>query len=161
VVENAPHIDWLPESFTAPGRLGLTHLPGVDDLPALKAQGVTHIVCLITDRELLVYGVADLVEAYHAAGFTVRRLPIVDMAAPMLEEMRALLLWLTTQLQGGAHVLTHCIGGWGRSGTVAACYLITRGLSAAAAIAEVRRVRSPHAVESAAQEAFVHRFASA
>jgi protein-tyrosine phosphatase len=52
-----------------------------------------------------------------------------------------------------------CMGGVGRTGTVAACALVAAGWDPAAAIAEVRRVRHPTAVETAEQEAFVDAFA--
>jgi len=42
---------------------------------------------------------------------------------------------------------------------VAASYLTRKGISADAAIALVRQRRSPRAVETAVQEAFVHAYA--
>jgi protein-tyrosine phosphatase len=53
------------------------------------------------------------------------------------------------------------MGGLGRSGTVAACFLIGAGMSADEAIAAVRTARGPRALETAAQENFVVTFASA
>jgi protein-tyrosine phosphatase len=55
-------------------------------------------------------------------------------------------------------VVVHCVGGLGRSGMTVACWLVAEGLPAAAAIAEVRRVRSPRAVETDAQAEFVAAF---
>jgi protein-tyrosine phosphatase len=159
-------VDWLDPRYTQPGRLGLTMLPGRRDLgrslgadlAALKQQGVSHVACLITDDEFGGYGVEGLLEAYQEAGFAVRHLPIPDWGVCSPDEMREMTGWLATQLAGGAHVLLHCVGGLGRSGTVAACYLKTAGLTAEAAIAEVRRARSPLAVESPAQRNFVRDF---
>ena len=54
-----------------------------------------------------------------------------------------------------------CMGGLGRSGTVAACYLVAAGTSPDAAIAAVRSARGPCALETIAQEDFVVTFASA
>ena len=48
-----------------------------------------------------------------------------------------------------------CMGGVGRTGTVAACALVSAGHSAAVAIARVRAVRHPTAVETPGQVAFV------
>jgi protein-tyrosine phosphatase len=53
------------------------------------------------------------------------------------------------------------MGGLGRSGTVAACYLVAAGASAEAAIAAVRAARGPRALETIAQEEFVVMFAAA
>ena len=54
-----------------------------------------------------------------------------------------------------------CMGGLGRSGTVAACFLVTAGMQADAAIAAVRTARGPRALETIAQEDFVVTFAAA
>jgi protein-tyrosine phosphatase len=53
------------------------------------------------------------------------------------------------------------MGGLGRSGTVAACYLVAGGMSAATAIAAVRTARGPRALETITQEDFVITFTSA
>ena len=57
-------------------------------------------------------------------------------------------------------VVVTCMGGLGRSGTLAACYLVAAGMSPDAAIAAVRTARGPRALETIAQEDFVVTFAS-
>ena len=53
-------------------------------------------------------------------------------------------------------IAAHCAWGRGRTGTMMACYLAKRRhLSAAAAIAEIRRMR-PGSVDSEKQENAVH-----
>jgi protein-tyrosine phosphatase len=54
-----------------------------------------------------------------------------------------------------------CMGGLGRSRTVAACFLVAAGMSADAAIAAVRTARGPRVLETIAQEDFVLTFVSA
>ncbi len=160
-------VDWLDQQYTGIGRLGLTILPGrkdysrslPDDLATMKAQGVSHIVPLLTSDEFSAYGVDELLDAYQQAGFITRRLPILDQSVCSAAEMKELVQWLTDNLAEGANIMVHCVGGLGRSGLVAACYLISKGLNAEAAIEEIRRVRSPRAVESAVQEAFIRSFA--
>ena len=50
----------------------------------------------------------------------------------------------------------HCVGGLGRSGMVAACYLKrAAGLDGRAAIEAVRDARSNRAIETVEQEGFV------
>jgi len=51
----------------------------------------------------------------------------------------------------------HCGAGLGRTGTVLACYLVSRGLTAEQAIGEVRLAR-PGAVEAVSQVAFVYAY---
>ena len=65
--------------------------------------------------------------------------------------------------QSGERVVIHCNGGLGRAGTMAACVRIALGLDggAAEAIAMVRKLRSPRAIETREQEDFVERFAGA
>ncbi len=156
-------VDWLDERFTGRGRMGLTLLPGrkdygrslTNDLTDLKKQGVSHILCLITEAEFGSYGVDHLLKAYKEAGFVTRHLPIVDQAVCTPAEMADTLQYLRDELARSATIMVHCVGGLGRSGLVAACYLKSKGLNGEEAIAEVRRARSPRAIETAGQEAFV------
>ncbi len=160
-------VDWLDSRYTEPGRLGLTILPGrqdykrslAEDVQALRAQGVTHVVPLITHDEFHAYGVDDLLDAYRQIGFSLRHQPIFDQRVCSPAEMHELVSWLAEHLEQGAAIVLHCVGGLGRSGLVTACYLkSTKGLDAEAAIAEVRRTRSSRAVESVVQEEFVRNF---
>lgn len=167
--ESGPlRIDWIAQQYTQPGKLGLTILPGrkdynrslPDDLAAMQAQSVTHVVPLITEDEFKIYGVDELLDTYQQAGFVVRHQPILDQSVCSSSEMRELMQWINQNLAKDAHIMIHCVGGLGRSGLVAACYLTTQGFSAEEAIKEVRHVRSSRAVESAAQEGFIRDFVS-
>lgn len=168
-------VDWVPTALW-PGRLGLTFAPGKQG-PSVYQPGVTHVRDLQTDLQTLVcegahvvapliepfeYGVLDI-EAYPevaaACGLTVAAFPIPDGCAPGDPESFAVYLeGLLEQLLNGQVVVVHCRGGLGRAGLVAACLLVQMGLDADAAIRLVRQTRSPHAIETAEQEAFIHRF---
>ncbi|RLB76631.1 MAG: hypothetical protein DRH15_12375, partial [Deltaproteobacteria bacterium] len=71
-------VDWLEEIYTASGKLGITILPGrkdfsrslENDIKSLKADGITHIISLLTTNEIEIYGVANLFKSYEEAGFT-------------------------------------------------------------------------------------------
>ena len=159
---------WLDRRYTRAGRLALSPLPGLPmvqrslpaDLETLRRQSVQVVICLLEDHEFAQWGVADLLGSYHNAGFVVRRYPIRDHSVCTLAGMRETVSWLSETLDGGASVMVHCVGGLGRSGIVAACYLVAAGLSAEDAIAEVRHTRSPYAIETAEQEEFVRLFAN-
>lgn len=159
-------VDWIDERHTGPGRLGLTLLPGRrdygrnldEDLEVLRSQSVGRILCLTTQEELHHYGVGDLLARYGQAGFGAHHVPILDQKVSSPEQMRELVAELRQLTQDGESVLLHCVGGLGRSGLVAGCYLRAAGLDADAAIAEVRRARSPRAIESEEQERFVRDF---
>jgi len=174
-------IDWLEAALLAdgrPGNLGLTILPGkhgtsyrypgrvyrrdlLADLEALRAAGVRLLILLVDDAELERWGDPTIVEQGAAAGVEVVRHPIPDGQPPSSHEaMRRI---LDDVRAGRAHgsVAVACMGGVGRSGTVAACALVEGGLSADEAVAAVRDARHPGAVETASQQEFVRRFAQA
>jgi protein-tyrosine phosphatase len=60
--------------------------------------------------------------------------------------------------KNGERLEIGCIGGLGRTGTVLACMAILAGVPAANAVAWVRANYDVHAVETAAQEAWVLQF---
>jgi protein-tyrosine phosphatase len=57
-------------------------------------------------------------------------------------------------------IVIHCVGGLGRTGTIAACCLAALGQSPEYAIDAVRAAR-PGAIQTSFQERFVPRFAAA
>lgn len=165
-------LDWLigpgGPLIETPGRVALSACPGRldlggavrDDIAALAGHGIRVVVSLVDDREMEFYGAYGLRAAVREAGLRSIHFPLVDTQPP--EELfaaRALCAQLLGWLGEGEHVLIHCIGGWGRSGTLAASLLTHQGYEAAAAIRLVRQARSPRCVESRAQERFVHAYA--
>ena len=174
-------IDWLePRDLgdELPGRLGLTILPGKrgvsfrypgrvyrrdldEDLGMLRAAGVVRLVLLVEDAELSRWSEPGIVERAVAAGVTVLRHPMPDGQPPAsIAEMREILGEIRDGRREG-NVAVACMGGVGRTGTVAACALVEAGRSPGEAIAMVRAVRHPSAVETATQERFVDAFAAA
>lgn len=179
--ERAFRVDWIDARDLvdgAPGRLGLTFLPGkhgvssrypglvyardlAEDLAALHAHGVRLLLLLVEDHELRRWGDPDIVAAGERIGVTVHRHPLPDGAAPTSVDEMASLIAALRSARADRDVAVACMGGVGRTGTVAACALVEAGLSAQAAIEHVRRVRHPDAVETHAQRAFVARYAAA
>ncbi len=189
LAENADHagfdpplrIDWLDAAHLGdrlPGRLGLTILPGKHgvsfrypgrvyarnlevDLASLVEAGVRRLELLVEDAELARWGDPEIVAAAAAAGVEILRHPMPDGSPPAsVYEMLAILSEIRDGRANG-DVAVACMGGVGRSGTVAACAVVAGGTSPAAAIALVRAVRHPSAVETVAQERFVSSFAAA
>lgn len=172
-------VDWIDVELLAdgrPGRLGLTFLPGKHgpslrypgrvyrreletDLASLAAAGVTGLVLLVDDDELDRWGDPAIVERGLARGITVERRPIPDMQAPPSPAaMDSILSWIAAARSRG-DVAVACMGGVGRTGTVAACAIVETGRTADEAIGHLRRIRHPTAVETDAQVAFVHAYA--
>jgi protein-tyrosine phosphatase len=172
-------IDWIePDELVpaAPGRLGLTFLPGkrgasfrypghtyqrdtADDLVAMRATGVVRLIVLVEDRELASWGDPAIVEIGTRAGVDVQRHPMADGSPPASVEAMDRILDQVDEARASGDVVVACMGGVGRTGTVAACALVRAGSSAADAIAAVRELRHPTAVETEAQERFVRRYA--
>lgn len=165
----ALRIDWLPHEQTAPGRVGLTWLPGRKDagrsldrdVARIVDEGVGAVVCLLAQDEFQRYGVDGLLDEYRRAGIDVLHCPTLDGWVPNADELRRTVEWMEARRAAGARVLVHCVGGLGRAGTIAACWLRQTGLEAQAAIDLVRRVRSKRAIETAEQESTIHRYGRA
>ena len=64
---------------------------------------------------------------------------------------------IQVSLRGGQPVVVHCERGLGRTGTIIAGYLTTRGLSALEAIDSIRTLR-PGSVETEEQEAVIYEY---
>ena len=177
--ERPLRVDWLEAATLTdgrPGRLGLTFLPGKhgasfrypgrvyrrdldEDLRALADAGVRVLALLVEDDELERWGNPAIVELAAEHGVRVERWPMIDGTAPTtVAEMRDIIGSIDRAREAG-DVAVACMGGVGRTGTVVACALVSAGMTAADAIAEVRRVRHPTAVETAEQVAFVEAFA--
>ena len=89
------------------------------------------------------------------SGVSIVRRPIPDGDVPAsVAEMDAIVGEIVKAREVGDAAVA-CMGGVGRTGTVAACALVSAGHSAAVAIARVRAVRHPTAVETPGQVAFV------
>lgn len=172
-------VDWIDSHDLRdghPGRLGLTFLPGkhgpsfrypgrvyrrdlARDIGSLVEAGVGYLALLVEDHELEQWGDPDIVERAAAGGLMIGRWPMPDGSTPRdMAEMDAILAAIEVAREG-SDVAIACMGGVGRTGTVAACALVAAGWGPEAAIAEVRRVRHPTAVETSEQEAFVEAFA--
>ena len=168
-------IDWIAaDELAGPGRgrLGLTFLPGkrgaslrypghvyrrdtAADLDAMRSAGVVRLILLVEDGELQSWGDAGIVALGAEAGVDVKRHPIPDGAPAASAAEMDLILDEIDEARANGDVAVACMGGVGRTGMVAACALLRAGRSADDAIARVREVRHPTAVETRAQERFV------
>jgi protein-tyrosine phosphatase len=170
-------IDWLPqEALRLPGRLGLTCVPGrrrgdllVDtdrllrkDLQDLaRVYGASVLVTLLEPLEISAYLGRRFEDLVRRAGMEPIGLPIPDGWVPAsMERAIDLVEALVERLRAGRVVVTHCLAGFGRTGTIAACCLVARGRGPAEAITIVRAAR-PGSLQNSAQECFVSGFGEA
>ncbi|HEX2731174.1 MAG TPA: isochorismatase family protein [Polyangiaceae bacterium] len=165
--ERRLRVDWLPSELVVPGALGLTLLPGRkdfdrnldEDIQSLSAQHVDAVVCLLSPEEFRRYGVDNLLDAYRRAGFDTYHQPILDGSVPSPDELDRTVSHLLDLIGAQKRVVVHCVGGLGRAGTIAACTLRARGLTAEQAIGQVRSTRSARAIETRIQEQTIAAYA--
>jgi len=154
------------------GKIGMTLCPGKKETNAISGDwdrdldldlarimdwGASALVSLMEREEMQCYGVAVMPAKAMALGLTHLHLPIADMDIPDVEFERN---WakdgerLRKQLLAGESIVIHCLGGLGRTGTIAARLLIELGADPELAIRRVRAAR-PGTIQTILQEAYV------
>ncbi len=137
---------WIDE------KLAVTPMPSDAELEEL-AESFKAVAVLVESWELEY----DL-QLWARFGVKVKHLPIPDFGTPSLAELRELADWITAETGNGSAVLVHCCAGIGRSGMVAAAYLVAKGCEVTTAIEHVKgRVR--HALEHPEQVDLVRQLA--
>lgn len=133
------NFSWIIEN-----RVGGMARPRPTQLEWLRDKGVGAVVSLTVAPP-------EGIEAFEHI-----HLPVPDMTSPTLDELRAAVLFMQQRADKG--VVVHCGAGLGRTGTVLAAYLVSRGESAAGALAKVRALR-PGSVETPDQEKMIRKYA--
>ncbi len=156
-------IDFISSDIIGNQSVALTILPGrkdhsrelKEDLQEIKKIGIGGVVVLITKDEMDSYGVPELLNGYKDVGLEFLHQPIVDQKVPNAKDINTINQFIDEKRISGKKVLIHCIGGLGRSGLVAACYLKHCGYNSDEAIKIVRQARTLRAIENSMQENFV------
>ena len=135
---------------------------GQAKLHSLQQAGITHFIDLTSSE--------DPVWAYEAPlGAVCLRHPIADFGIPSEIEMQAILKSIQDALNDDGKVYVHCRAGIGRTGTVAATWLVSQGLNGQDALALLQHKwqamakshTEPHSPETQAQRDFVLAWAKA
>ncbi len=130
------------------------------DLRSLAGHGVVRLILLVDDGELTRWGDPDIVQRAADHGIAVHRHPMPDGHAPASAAAMDAILADLVEARSTGDVAIACMGGVGRTGTVAACALVAAGSEPETAIGRVRQVRHPEAVETPEQERFVRSYRS-
>ena len=130
--------------------------------------GIRCFVDLTSPEDENLYGEAlvpyrDLIGQFRPGNSGVRycRKPITDMDVPSPARMKEILDIIDEAILGGIPVYVHCLGGFGRTGTVVGCWLVRHGIERGnAAIDLIRKLRrkDPQARMKSPQTAEQRRF---
>ncbi|KAH3732886.1 dual specificity protein phosphatase [Pelomyxa schiedti] len=172
----------VPLPANVSGKMGLTLAPGkvqtgsmtgvnwerdvLKDLTTLKnAYGTSVLVTLMEPFEMANIKISHLFTTAESIGIKSIHWPLPDGSAPTSQTLPGyveLVSSIIQHLKDGRTVVIHCLGGLGRTGTLAACVLLALrgpegGFNGQKAIAVIRAARTG-SVENPAQEHFVSSF---
>jgi len=141
-------------SWIVPGELAAMPLPGRDrsldqDAAYLEQEDIRLLISLTEetpDRHTLS---THSIEQAHIS--------VPDFTAPTLSQMAEFVAMVENSVASDDPVGVHCTAGLGRSGTMAAAYLVSTGVSASEAISTIRGLR-PGSIETEAQEEAIRNF---
>ena len=161
----ATKLYWLDESW--PGKLALAARPRGgdwlgDEVADWKRAGISNVLSLLEpeeERDLDLRGESGEV---RKQGLEFAALPIPDRKAPPSEaKLVRVLEELDRALSNGKNVLVHCRQGVGRTGLVAACLLVRKGMSPGAAIDKISAARGVPVPETEEQREWIDHLATA
>lgn len=156
-------IFWLTGPW--PGKLAIAARPRGgdwlhDELSAWRQAGVGTVVSLLTSEEEQDLQLEKERVIARDQGMRFLSLPIPDRQVPESEaQVESAIQGLDAALASGGNVLVHCRQGVGRSGLLAACLLIHRGVSPQAAVDELTAVRGVTVPETPQQRQWIDHFA--
>lgn len=114
-----------------------------ENLSALREEGFT---CVLSVRE---EGIdPSMLSEFGMEGMHLR---VRDFAAPTIRQIEDGVEFIRRNTAEGGRALVHCLMGYGRTGTLLACYLVAQGHAAPEAIRLVR-LRRPGSIEDTSQE---------
>ncbi len=143
----------IGEQFVAmsplPGKVNLE-----EDIELMKSMNISVVVTLVSNEELQQKNLPHFFETLEKNNLEVFHSPIEDYSTPSIEQTDSILNFIQTCIDNKKNVLIHCMGGYGRSGTIMGCFA-SKYLNETDPIQYVRNTRGEDAIETEAQEEFV------
>jgi protein-tyrosine phosphatase len=132
-----------------------------DEIATWRHAGIGTVLSLLTREEEQELDLTDERRQVTKSGIKFMSLPIPDRRTPGSEaEVKAIVEELDSDLSDGNNVVIHCRQGVGRSGLLAACVLISKGLSAGAAVEVITAARGVAVPETPEQRRWIDQFAT-
>ena len=144
-----------------PGRIGVMPRPEpVEEIAEMRQEGVTTVVSLLESHEIRLYELEREPELCATHGIDFLLYPIRDHGVPReLSTAVALVKNLSARYGRGESIIVHCLGGVGRSPTIAGATLIDRGVRLPDVIRRMTESRGYPVPEMPEQYAWMERYA--
>lgn len=130
-----------------------------DDIAKWKKAGVDAVLSLLTSDEERELGLRDEGGEVEGQGMEFASFPVPDRQVPRSEaKLAEELERVSRTLSTGKNFLVHCRQGIGRSGLVAACLLVKKGMSPGAAVEAVSAARGLPVPETTEQRDWIDHY---
>src|SRR5271167_4855928 len=149
-----------------PGKLAVASRPRggdwlEDEMENWRRAGIDTVLSLLTPEEEQDLDLKQEACEAKARGMKFVALPIPDRQVPNSEsEVSAALDRIEADLTAGKNVVVHCRQGVGRTGLVAACLLVTTGMTPDAAVKVLSAARGMAVPETAEQRHWIDHYAA-